>query len=71
MLRRQATAGSHCTLSVYASGAQVGEPWGFRASITPWVGIHTLSPDIDGGTWVRLEVEYIPRPPETPDVTVL
>lgn len=71
VLRRKARTDAHCTLSVYVSGAQAGETWRFRDSILPWVGTHILSPDIDRGSWVRLEVEYIPQHPETPDVTVL
>ena len=35
------------------------------------VGTHTFSPDIERGTWVRLEFEFCPQRPETPDVTVL
>ena len=71
VLRRQAMTGACCTLSVHSSEAQAGGTWRFRESVMPWVGIHTLSPDIDRGTWVRLEVEYSPQHPEEPDVTVL
>ena len=70
-VRRQAMAGAYCTLSVYVSGAQAAETWGCRDRIMPMVGTHTLSPDIERGTWVRLEFEFCPQRPETPDVTVL